>query len=549
MKRLLRAILVAAGCAMAARAEVRLASLFTDGAVLQRDKPVAIWGQADAGEKVAVSFAGQTCETTAGSDGKWIIYLDALAASAQGAELIAVGKNTVTVRDVVVGEVWICSGQSNMEWPVSRAENAAAEIAAAQFPLVRHVHIEHTVADAPADVVRTRSWQPATAQNVGAFTAVGYFFAREIHEKTGVPIGIVHSSWGGTPIEAWMSPAALRNDPAFGIVEQRWQQVTAEYPSKKKAFDEQFAAWTSAEATARTQGAAAAAAFAKQNPRPLAPRGASNDPWTPGGLFNGMINPLLPYALRGVLWYQGENNTGRASEYHALFAAMITAWRGHFGQGEFPFYWVNLANFGPPADNGEKGRTYALLREAQTKTHALPNTGQAVAIDIGDPKNIHPANKQEVGRRLALLAKNRVYGIVCDDTGPTFVSATKTTVPAGAIAPAPGAGQVRTAGSKQARSNKGAPASSAAPMPALLVRFTHADGLVAHEKPVQSLEIAGADRVFYQAEGIISRDTLLVYSPKVREPVAVRYAFTNAPEANLFNGAGLPAVPFRSDDW
>ena len=499
-----------------ARADVALAPLFGDGAVLQCDQPVAVWGQADPGEKISVSFAGQRCGATAASDGRWIVFLDALPSSAQGGDLVVAGKNTLTVRDVVVGEVWLCSGQSNMEWPVSRAANAAAEIAAANFPLLREVHVEHTVAEAPAERVVTRGWQPATPQNVGGWTAVGYFFAREIHQRLGVPVGIVHSSWGGTPVESWLSPAALRGNPAFAIVGQRWQQTLAEYPARKKAFDEQLATWTGAEAAARARGALAAAEFAKRNPRPRAPRGPG-DPWTPSGLFNGMIAPLLPYGLRGVLWYQGENNAERAAEYHALFSALIPAWRAHFGQGDFPFYWVNLANFAAPADAGERGRSYALLREAQSKTLALPNTGQALAIDLGDPKNIHPTNKQEVGRRLALLAKNRIYGIVCDDTGPTFASATREALPHGGMA--------------------------------LRVRFTHADGLVAHDKPVQSLEIAGADRVFQAAEGRIEGGTLLVFSPRVREPVAVRYAFTNAPEANLYNGAGLPAVPFRTDEW
>jgi sialate O-acetylesterase len=514
--RVFRTILVFVSCTMVGRADVTLAPLFSDGAVLQCDKPVAIWGRADVGEKVSVRFAGQQCGTTAASDGRWIVFLDALAMSTQGAELVVTGKNMVTVHDVVVGEVWLCSGQSNMEWPVSRAANAEAELAAAQFPLLRHVHIEHTVAEAPADTVKTHGWQGATPQNVGTWTAVGYFFAREIHQRLGVPVGLVHSSWGGTPVESWMSPAALRGNPAFAVVEQRWQQTLAGFPAQKKTFDEQLAAWTAAENAANARGPAAAAEFAKQNPRPRAPRGPG-DPWTPTGLFNGMINPLLPFGLRGVLWYQGENNTERAPEYHALFSAMITAWRAHFGQGDFPFYWVNLANFAAPGDYGERGRSYALLREAQTKTLALPNTGQALAIDIGNPKNIHPTNKQEVGRRLALLAKNRVYGIVCDDTGPTFAGASVETLANGTKA--------------------------------MRVRFTHADGLVAHEKPVQSLELAGADRVFYAAEARLERDTLLVFSPRVREPVAVRYAFSNAPEANLYNGAGLPAVPFRSDEW
>jgi sialate O-acetylesterase len=401
---------MAAAAVGLARADVTLAPLFTDGAVLQRDKPIAVWGHADAGEKVSVTFGAQRCETTTPPDGRWIVYLEPLAMSAQGADLIVAGKNTVSVREVVVGEVWLCSGQSNMEWPVSRAENAAAEIAAAQFPLLRHVHIEHTVSDAPSETVKTRGWQSATSQTVGSWTAVGYFFARELHQKLGVPIGIVHSSWGGTPIESWLSPVALRSNPAFAIVEQRWAQALAEFPARKQQFDQQLATWLAGEAAAKSAGPAAMADFARLNPRPRGPRGPG-DPWTPSGLFNGMLNPLLPYAVRGALWYQGESNAERASEYHALFSAMITAWRDHFGQGVFPFYWVNLANYAVPSDAGERGRSYALLREAQTKTLALPETGQALAIDIGDPKNIHPANKQEVGRRLALLARNR--GTAC----------------------------------------------------------------------------------------------------------------------------------------
>jgi sialate O-acetylesterase len=458
------------------------------------------------------------------------VILDPLPATSVGSTLTVAGRNSITLSDVLVGEVWLCSGQSNMEWPVVRSAHASAEIAAARFPLIRHVKIVNTVAATPAGTVDTTGWQPASPETAGNFTAVGYFFAREIHQRLGVPIGIVNSSWGGTPVESWMSPAALASDPAFAVVHQRWQQNLLEYPARKADFDTRLAAWTSAEAqaraavTARVDAAARSgspvrldpaqlrADWLRRNPRPRAPRGPG-DPWTPAGLFNGMINPLLPYALRGALWYQGESNAGRASEYHALFAAMIKAWRAHFGQGDFPFYWVNLANFAVRMDENEKGRTYAFLREAQTKTLTLPNTGQALAIDIGDPANIHPANKQEVGRRLARLAMNRVYDVVTDDTGPTFASAMR----------------------------EGA---------AVRVRFDNVSGgLVAHEKPVQSLELAGADRVFHPAEGRIDRDTLIVTSSSVREPMAVRYAWTNAPEANLYNGAGLPAVPFRSDEW
>jgi sialate O-acetylesterase len=493
-----------------ARADVTLAPLFVDHAVLQRDKPVPVWGRAEAGEKIAVTFADQTARATAAKDGRWLVLLEPLTVSAEGRDLTVAGKNSVTLHDIVVGEVWLCSGQSNMEWTVSRAANAAEEIAAANFPLIRQIRISHAVATSPAETVKTNGWQPAAPETVGSFTAVGYFFARDLFQKLGVPIGLVHASWGGTPIESWMSPAALTSDPAFSVVQERWQKDLVDYPAKKAAYDAKFADWKPAEAAAKAQGPAAHAAFLQQRPWQRALRGPG-DSWTPSGLFNGMINPLLPYALRGALWYQGESNFDRASEYHALFAAMITAWRAHFGQGDFPFYWVNLANFRNTED--PTGLTYAFLREAQTQTLTLRNTGQALAIDLGNPDDIHPTNKQDVGRRLALLAKHRVYGITGDDTGPTFATATR----------------------------EGS---------ALRVRFTHAgSGLVAHDKPVQSLELSGADKVFRAAQGRIERDTLIVTSPEVRDPVAVRYAWRNAPDANLYNGAGLPAVPFRSDAW
>ncbi len=494
----------------ATRADVIPGPLFSDGAVLQRDKPVSVWGKADRGEKIVVTFADQRRETTADADGRWVVLLDPLATSGVGANLIIAGKNTVTLHDVVVGEVWLCSGQSNMEFAVSRTTQAKQEIAAAHFSLLRQVKIARAVAENPTDDAKTTGWKSATPETVGEFTAVGYFFARDLHLKLGVPIGLVHSSWGGTPVESWMSPAALASDSAFKVVFERWQQTVAAYPRAKEAYEPLLAAWSTAEAAAKAKGSPAHDAYLKKNPRPRAPRGPG-DPWTPTGLFNGMINPLLPYAVRGILWYQGESNAERASEYHALFAKLITSWRAHFGQGDVPFYWVSLANYKPVEDQG--GRTYAFLREAQTQTLSLPNTGQALAIDIGDPNDIHPTNKQEVGRRLALLAKHRVYHIVGDDTGPTFASVTR-------------------------EGN------------ALRVRFTHGSGgLIAHDKPLQSLEIAGADRVYQPATGVIDRDSLLVSSPAVKQPVAVRYAWQNAPEANLYNGAGLPTVPFRSDNW
>jgi sialate O-acetylesterase len=493
------------------RADVTPAPLFTDHAVLQREQPLPIWGRAAPGEKVTVTFAGQTRMTTTAGDGRWVVLLDPLLTNAQGADLTIVGHNSLVVHDVLVGEVWLCSGQSNMEFRLDQALNAQQEIAAANFPLIRHVKIARTVAERPADTVETTGWQPASPQTAGKFTAVGYFFARDLYQKLGIPIGLVNSSWGGTPIESWLSPAALASDPSFHVVAERWAQDLAAYSSAKPVYDRWLADWRKGEADAKARGEKAHQLWLDQHPWQRAPRGPG-DSWTPSGLYNGMINPLAPYAMRGVLWYQGESNADRAEEYRAMFGALITTWRGHFGQPDaLPFYWVNLANF--RATYETRPDNWPWLREAQTQTLALPRTGQAITIDIGAANDIHPTDKQDVGRRLALLAKHRLYANSVDDTGPMF---------AGAV--------------REGRN--------------LRVRFTNVGGgLVAHDRPPQSLEVAGADRVFHPATGRVERDTLIVSSAEVKEPIAVRYAWSNAPDANLYNGAGLPAVPFRSDDW
>jgi len=354
------------------------------------------------------------------------------------------------------------------------------------------------------------SWAVCSPATVGQFTAVGYFFGREISRKLQVPVGLINSSWGGTQIESWMSADTLQSDPAFAVVGQRWRQALADYPEKLAAYKLARPAWDKARAAAAAAGPARLAAFLVANPRPNLPVGPGS-PDTPSGLYNGMIQPLIPYSIRGAIWYQGESNARRANEYHRLFAAMITSWREKFGQGDFPFFWVQLANYGRPDDPTQE--TWAYLREAQGQALSLPATGQAVTIDVGDPKDIHPTNKQEVGRRLALIAKALVYGTPVDYSGPVFASATR-----------------------EGR--------------ALRVRFRFAGtGLTAGDRPLQSFEIAGADRIFHPASAAIAGDTLRVQAPEVPEPVAVRYAWRNAPDANLYNGAGLPASPFRSDSW
>jgi sialate O-acetylesterase len=440
---------VAAGYSVPAVAAPELAPLFQGNGVLQCDKPVPVWGRAAPGEHLTVSFAGQKVGAKAAPDGRWIAVLAPLAANPLGADLTVTGNSTFTAHGIVVGEVWLCAGGSSMA--ASLEGGATAEIGTARYALIRHFRVPA----APTGTDRG-DWKAYSPESASQFTAVGYFFARDLVSRLGVPIGIVDSSSARSTLEAWMSPAALAAFPA----------------------------------TRRQAGSA-----------PSGPQ----EPSAPSGLFSAMIQPLLPYAIRGVLWYQGEADVGRASDYSVRFPAMITAWRSHFGEGDFPFFWVQIAGPNPPSVSAED--RWARLREAQSAALSLPATGQAVASDVGD------AGRLEIARRLALIAKATVYSIPVDYSGPTFSGS----------------------------SVEGA---------AIRVHFNFAgEGLTASGKPLQSFEIAGADHVFHVAGATIHGDTVLVRSPVVRQPVAVRYAWRGSAEGNLYNGAGLPAPPFRSDDW
>jgi sialate O-acetylesterase len=503
--------LAAPRAAAADPAPLTVAPLFSDHAVLQRDKAVPVWGTASPGAEVTVQFHGNVGRATAGPDGRWMARIGPFPASADPSDLVITGPATLTLHDILVGEVWLCSGQSNMEFKVDdggdtyRVDHAGDEVAAAHYPLIRQVDIERTVAAAPATTVTSTGWQAASPETVGKFTAVGYFFARDIHRSLGVPVGIILTCWGGTPVESWMSDSARASTSLAAVLAERWAKSVALWtPARVAQYEADDKAWQKAQA--------AAAASHTKNPLPWPhPPATESSSWRPGGLYNGMIAPLQPAALRGFLWYQGESNTENASEYAELFSAMIRSWRDGFGQGDLPFYFVQLANFGEGA--GATGRDWALLREAQQQTLELPGTGMVVTADIGNADNIHPRNKQEVGRRLALIAKTRLYGVAPEVTGPVFFSATR----------------------------EGA---------ALRVRFVHGGAeLESRGGPPQSLEVAGADRVFHPATGRVDVDTLVVSSADVAEPVAVRYAWINAPSLNLYGDDGLPVVPFRSDHW
>jgi sialate O-acetylesterase len=504
------AVLLAASLA---QADVKTASLFQDHAVLQQGRPVPVWGGADPGEAVTVTYAAgalrKTASATADGEGRWRVELPALPASAEPGTLTISGKNTQTFSDVLVGEVWLASGQSNMEWSVKNSGNPEEEIAAATDPLIRAVKIMHLSSAKPVENTGGK-WQVCSPSAAGGFSAVAYSFARELREKLGpgVPVGILDSSWGGTPIEAWMSMESLA-DPKFTGIGERWAKRVADFPAAKEKYDAELAAWTAEENAAKAAGTA----FSKKKPAlPFQPYPHHQ----PSGLYNGMIHPLRSYAVRGTIWYQGETNVGRPDEYRLLFAEMIKSRRSDFAQADLPFFWVQLAAFG---DRNPQGVAWPLLREAQNDTLAVPNTGQAVAIDIGDLSTIHPPNKREVGVRLARLALRRTYGhnqVV--DAGPVLV-----------------------------RIEKGAQGS-------LRVHFDQtAEGLrntnAADPAVVLGFEVAGADKKFQAATARLDgASAVVVTAPaSLAEPVHVRYAWRNFPENSLANSAGLPAVPFRTD--
>jgi sialate O-acetylesterase len=459
----------------APRAEIALHPLFGDHMVLQQGITAPVWGTAAAGEEVTVSIAGQRKSARAGADGRWQVKLDPMKPG--GPHEMTIG--TVTLKNVMVGEVWVCSGQSNMEWPVRASKNAPEEIAAAAFPQIRLFTVPKKPADTPQwDVAGT--WKECSPESVPGFSAVGYFFGRELHKARNVPIGLIHTSWGGTAAELWTSRRVLEADPEF-------KPMIEQYEARMKAFAE-------ASEKAKAEG--------KAPPKKPGPG--------PAQLYNGMIAPLLPYAIAGALWYQGESNAGRAKQYQKLFPAMIRNWRDDWGQGDFPFLFVQLANYMKRKPEPAESH-WAALREAQTLALSLPKTGMAVIIDIGEEKDIHPRNKQDVGRRLALAARHVAYGEDLVYSGPMYDS-------------------MKVEGNK-AR-----------------ISFKHAGGgLEARGGKLAGFSIAGEDKVFAWAEARIEGDTVVVWSDKVEKPAAVRYGWADNPECTLYNKEGLPAGPFRTD--
>ncbi|NNC87377.1 MAG: sialate O-acetylesterase [Akkermansiaceae bacterium] len=495
---------------------LELPNFFSDHMVVQRDRPIVIWGTAKPGAGVTVNFKGKTRDTTAGEDGAWRVELPKEKASAGGRDLtVTSGGETRTISDVLVGEVWFASGQSNMAWPVSRTHEADADIARARYPAIRMFLADLTPARDPQSDIGG-SWQVCTPENVPRWSAAAYFFALPLHKELGVPVGIIRSAWGGKPVETFTSREALAAIPEGKAMLAGLDAAIADYDPEAAAANHAAALekWEKRLAAHKERKQAG-----KEVGRPPRKPALAKDPAVtegkPGVLYNGMIHPFVGYPMRGAIWYQGESNAnhGTAHIYRKLFSTMITDWRKRWDD-EFSFLWVQLANFRQPANEPGAVDSWALLQDEQRRTLALPKTGMAVANDIGAADDIHPRNKKEVGRRLALWALKHDYGMDVVAHGPLYKRHT-------------------IDGDK------------------VIITFDYAEGLKTRDGGfVQRIEIAGKDRVWHWADAEIKGNTLVVSSPAVPAPVAARYAWCSNPQgANLVNQAGLPASVFRTDDW
>jgi len=639
-----------------ALAKITVPSLISDNMVLQSGQKARIWGRGDPGERVSIAIAGQKATAVTDDAGKWQTKIGPLKAGGPF-ELTISGSNTITITNVLIGEVWVCSGQSNMEWPLINARNGAEEVGKANYPEIRLFTVQKSTSSTPLDDVKG-SWVVTTPDKVGQFSAVGYFFGRELNQKLKVPVGLIHTSWGGTPAEAWTQRESLASSPELQPILDRYQESQKDLPQRQAEFQKRLAAWIHqnlyedpgnkgealgyAESQTNTSdwqnmnlpqyietaglkidgavwfrkeieipqawagkalelnlaaiddydttyfngkrvgGIGAETPNSYSIPREyqipgelvkagrnviavrvfdsageggfgtgkmsIGPVGSSDappvalaGPWmykvelglepkspdwgsrpegpgpnnqnSPTVLYNAMIAPLVPYAIRGAIWYQGESNAGRAYQYRTLFPTMIRNWRSVWAEGDFPFYFVQLANWQPiKTEPGES--EWAELREAQTMTLREPNTGMAVIIDIGDTKDIHPRNKTDVGHRLALWALANTYKQKLEYSGPLY----------------------------QSFSVKGNE---------VRIKFAHAgDGLKTSDgAEPKAFEIAGEDKKFVWANARIQGDEVIVWSKDVTKPVAVWYAWADNPVTNFYNKLDLPASPFRTDDW
>ena len=500
-------LLALALAATPARAHVTLPSIFGDHMVLQRDQADRVWGHAHAGEDVTVQIAGQTKTTKADGEGAWSVKLDPMSAGGPYTLTVESGEHSATFSDVLVGEVWLCSGQSNMEWDLSKANDSDLEVRTADFPQIRLISVPKVGTQEPKGDFEGK-WEVCSPETVKNFSAVGYFFGRQVHQTIGVPVGLIDDSWGGSACEAWVRRELLEKDEKYRPLIERWEKIEADFPDAQAAYAKKREAWQEAAKRARAEG--------NEPPRlPQSPEAQMTGNARPANIYNGVLKPTIGYGIKGVIWYQGESNAGRAYQYRDLFPLMIQSWRDEWKIGDFPFYWVQLADYlGEKTEPAESA--WAELREAQTMAmDRLPNTGQAVIIDLGEAQDIHPRNKQDVAKRLARWALARDYGVDVPYQSPTFAS-------------------------MEVKDGKA------------VLTFDHVDqGLKAFDVPkVLGFSVAGSDHQFVAAEAkVVGPDKVEVRAEGVSDPVAVRYAWADNPICNLYDKAGLPVTPFRTDEW
>jgi sialate O-acetylesterase len=492
-------ILLAAGWISLVQAEVRMPGLFSDHMVLQQRKPILVWGWADPDERVTVTLDRATRSAMPGAGGRWEVRLPGRRAGSGPSTLVVEGRNRIELRDVLIGEVWVCSGQSNMEWPMHRAFDPEADIADSAHPQIRLFTVPKLKAIDPVDDVKA-AWQLCEPGQVRNFSAVAYYFGRELQSALKVPVGLIHTSWGGSPAEAWMRWSVLAAHPDYQA------SMIQPWPERERRYRDDLAAWEKETEALKQKGE-------------TQKRGRPQLGWRPAELYNGMIAPLIPYGIAGAIWYQGESNAGRAHQYRHLFPNLIQNWRNDWGQDDFPFLAVQLAPWDKNRNRSPEeiaalptDSDWAELREAQLMAaQTMKKVGLAVITDYGDKDDIHPAQKRPVGERLALLARDLAYDHRVVASGPVF---------------------------KKMSVKKGQ----------AILSFDHAgSGLEARGGRLRGFSMSGEDGQFYWAQAEIDGKRVVVSHPLISEPVSVRYGWADYPIVNLFNREGLPASPFRTD--
>lgn len=494
--------------------------IFASHMVFQRDMSVNVWGKAKPGATVSITFVSQKIDTRTDSQGRWQAQLSAMSANTQPQILtVTSDKKILKYEDILVGEVWLCSGQSNMEWPMRRLAHAKQVMDAATDPMIRLAGVARNFAQEPQSDTKV-VWLVNSPKNVANFTAVGYYFGKYLREKLNVPIGLIRAAWGGTPAEAWTSQHIIDTNPNLKSVKDLWQWQIKQYPKRLARYEAENIKVTEKREQWLIDHPEKTQKDAKQKfRRSRKPYLPDKSPFAPSVLYNGMIHPLAPFTMRGIIWYQGESNAGRPDEYRHLLPALIGNWRALWGQGNLPFGIVQLANFRSVTDHTKAPvrTSWPYLRDAQRHTHnIIPNTGLVTIIDIGEANSIHPLNKADVGKRLCLWALHDVYQKEIACSGPVYHD-------------------------HHIKNSK------------VMITFDHVgDGLkVTNDQPLTEFFIAAKDKQWHWAKAkITGPNTIEVFSENVSLPVAVRYAWSNNPaNPNLTNTSGLPASPFRTDDW